>query len=204
MLYSFLEGKTSREEIARMRICSLENCEKKHYSKGYCKSHYRKLVNDDHKKRWEKIKNNSLLYRIYLNNKKKYDAKYRKIHGVYNKPYSEFTLEQKKRSSEQAMRYKREHPEKAKLWDKQSKDRKMFVGNREVVIQRDKEKCCICGMTRQKHYEKYNRDITVDHKDRLGRGTKKEEKNNDLKNLWTLCISCHMKKDGGLNAIRRK
>ena len=75
----------------------------------------------------------------------------------------------------------------------------MFGGNREKVIQRDNETCQACGMTRQQHYEKYERDITVDHTDRRGRGVPIEQKNNDMDNLITLCISCHMRKDGQYN-----
>lgn len=38
------------------------------------------------------------------------------------------------------------------------------------------------------HKEKWGRPITIDHKDR-------DKKNNTMKNLWTLCLSCHGKKD---------
>jgi hypothetical protein len=42
-----------------------------------------------------------------------------------------------------------------------------FDGKREAVIERDG--CCVyCGMTREQHYKKYNRDICIHHKD--GRG----------------------------------
>jgi 5-methylcytosine-specific restriction endonuclease McrA len=187
-----------------MRFCTSESCQKKHYSKGYCKSHYRKFINNDHKKRWEKIRNDPIRYRAYLDNKKKYDDKYRSTHKIKSKLWKELSPEQKRRSSISAIEYKRRNPEEAKKWDKQAKDKRLFGGLREIVIQRDRERCCQCGMTRQQHYEKYHRDITVDHKNRKGRGVKKDEQDNTLENLWTLCISCHMKKDGGLNALRKK
>lgn len=152
-------------------------------------------------KRYEdKRKNDPLRYAARLEKRKKWDAKYREIHGSHNKLYSELTPKQKRRSSEQAMAYKKRNPEKTRLWHKKANDKRLFGGLREIVIQRDSEKCCMCGVTRQQHYEKYHRDITVDHKNRKGRGVKKEEKDNTLENLWTLCISCHMKKDGGRNA----
>lgn len=74
-----------------------------------------------------------------------------------------------------------------------------FGGNRELVIQRDREQCVLCGMTRVAHKEKYGRDITVDHIDGQGRYTAKDEQNNNLDNLQTLCLPCHGTKD-----IRRK
>lgn len=74
-------------------------------------------------------------------------------------------------------------------------DRSRFGNNREKAIQRDGEKCIQCGMTRQEHKAKFGRDITVDHIDGAGRYTPKSEKNNDMDNLQTLCLSCHGKKD---------
>lgn len=70
-----------------------------------------------------------------------------------------------------------------------------FGKNREAVIQRDNEQCVHCGVTRLQHFEKYGRDITVDHIDGKGRNAPKSEKNNNLNNLQTLCLSCHGKKD---------
>lgn len=71
----------------------------------------------------------------------------------------------------------------------------MYGGNREVVIQRDGEKCVWCGITRQAHKEKYNRDIIVDHIDNNGSSKPSNLKNNNLDNLQTLCLSCNVSKD---------
>lgn len=73
-----------------------------------------------------------------------------------------------------------------------------FAGKREQAIVRDHERCVLCGMTRQEHYNIYQRDITVDHIDGSGCHTSKEKKNNTLENLRTLCLKCH-----GLEDIRR-
>lgn len=86
---------------------------------------------------------------------------------------------------------------------KLERDRLMFGGNREKAIIRDGESCTECGMKRQEHLDKFNRDIIVDHKDRMGHGVNYENKNNDLDNLVTLCLPCHGKKDGNLNRIAR-
>jgi cytochrome c553 len=71
--------------------------------------------------------------------------------------------------------------------------RKRFGGLRERVIQRDDEQCTICGMTRQEHYQKWAKDITVDHMD--GNGRYSPKKNHDIDNMRTLCLSCHGRED---------
>jgi len=79
-----------------------------------------------------------------------------------------------------------------------------FGGVREDVIQRDGEKCVDCGMTRQEHKERWNKDITVDHINRLGSGVSKHLKDNRPENLQTLCCVCHGKKDGKLAWLIRQ
>lgn len=71
-------------------------------------------------------------------------------------------------------------------------NKKRFGGNREIVIQRDGEKCVRCGMTRQAHRTRYRCDISVDHIDGSGRS---QNPNNDLSNLQTLCLVCNVLKD---------
>ena len=78
-------------------------------------------------------------------------------------------------------------------------DKHYFGGNREKAIQRDKEKCVKCGLTRKQHKRKYGRDITVDHIDGKGCRVPKAEKNNSLSNLQTLCSRCHTRKDSKNN-----
>ena len=71
-----------------------------------------------------------------------------------------------------------------------------FGGNREIAIQRDRERCVKCGITRIQHYEKFGFDIHVDHIDGRGAGVKSVKlKNNSLDNLQTLCVTCHAIKD---------
>jgi 5-methylcytosine-specific restriction endonuclease McrA len=79
-------------------------------------------------------------------------------------------------------------------WRK-SRENLRFGGNREIVIQRDGEKCRRCGMTREEHYKLFGRDITVDHINNLGRRTPVGLRDNSLNNLETLCLPCHGKKD---------
>lgn len=64
-----------------------------------------------------------------------------------------------------------------------------FKGSRKKVLKRDKYKCCDCGMSREEHKNKFKRDITLDHIDG-------NRKNNNVRNLKTLCLHCHGRKDG--------
>lgn len=63
---------------------------------------------------------------------------------------------------------------------------KYFRQLREQAILRDKEKCVICGVTREEYKKKKKRDFDVHHIE----GTR-----NDLDNLETLCHTCHVKKE---------
>ena len=38
-------------EHSKMKICNIENCNKKHYGKGYCKNHYYKYCGGKEKRR---------------------------------------------------------------------------------------------------------------------------------------------------------
>jgi hypothetical protein len=67
---------------------------------------------------------------------------------------------------------------------------------REEAIQRDNGKCIECGMEREVHKEKYNKDLSVDHIRRKfidEGGNINDDEANDLGNLRTLCFSCHTK-----------
>lgn len=59
---------------------------------------------------------------------------------------------------------------------------------RPIILKRDGYKCVECGMTDEEHKAKWNRPITIDHKD-------KNRKNNSPENLRTMCLSCHGRKD---------
>ena len=165
-----------------------------------------RLANPEKRKKqwlreWVYLKEDPKRHAEWLEKKKEWDAKYRKTHTIIQKPrpWSSMTEEQRKRKLFTDKQWRLRNKEQVKLIHKKAKDNAQFGGNREKVILRDKETCQMCGITRAEHYNKYNKDITVDHKDRLGRGVKLAEKNNNMENLWTLCISCHMKKDGKPN-----
>lgn len=72
-----------------------------------------------------------------------------------------------------------------------------FDGVRDEVLKRDSYSCVWCGMTNEEHQAKWQKPITVDHMD-------KNENNNSLENLQTLCLSCHGKKDISPDLIEPK
>lgn len=72
-----------------------------------------------------------------------------------------------------------------------------FGGNRQNALERDGFACVKCGMTDEQHKVKWSRPITVDHKDR-------NEKNNALDNLQTLCLRCHGRKDISPKLVRQQ
>lgn len=84
-----------------------------------------------------------------------------------------------------------------KIW----RDNFFFGGNRKRVLERDGYKCIVCGMTDEEHRKKWGRGITIDHFDGFGRNSK--IKNNDMDNLYTMCLSCHGRKDK-LRGLKRK
>lgn len=71
--------------------------------------------------------------------------------------------------------------------------RARFGGNRDKVLKRDDHACQICGMTDEEHRNKWGVEITIDHMD--GRGRNSTNKNHEMENLWTLCRSCHGRRD---------
>ena len=75
------------------------------------------------------------------------------------------------------------HTEKYKESRKKRADKQRFGGNRIKALERDNYKCVVCGS---------DYCVQVHHKDGLGRNKPKEQKNNDLDNLITLCARCHI------------
>ena len=61
-------------------------------------------------------------------------------------------------------------------------------GLRQDVLVRDDFRCVECGMTDVEHKAKWNRPITIDHKD-------KDRSHNTMENLQTMCLTCHGRKD---------
>lgn len=84
--------------------------------------------------------------------------------------------------------------EKLRAREFRKKNNARFGGLRVTVLERDNYQCVECGMTQAKHLALWNKSLTIDHINNLGRTTKKPD--NRLDNLQTLCLRCHGKKDG--------
>ena len=87
-------------------------------------------------------------------------------------------------------KWRAENPERSKMLDDLSRDRKRFGGNKQKALERDNFQCQECGMTQEQHFILYNHSLAVHHID--GKGHDCVVKNNDLDNLITLCFRCHM------------
>ncbi len=170
-----------------MKNCLIKDCEEKYYAKNYCRNHYRVLVNNEGSRYFQRNKNDK---EFLLKRKISRDKHYQKVKD---------TQKYKKRNSEKHRRQYLKDKERIKEKTKNWTNKNRFNGLRETVILRDKEKCVSCGMTREEHFKKWNKDITVDHINRLGRGVDFNKKDNRMENLQTLCMKCHGKKDGKIN-----
>lgn len=84
--------------------------------------------------------------------------------------------------------YSREYAQRdyVKKRSKIASDIKIYDGNREKAIERDKYKCVECGINREDCQERYGKDFFIRHIDN-------DKTNNNLENLKTLCYGCFQK-----------
>lgn len=75
--------------------------------------------------------------------------------------------------------------EKIKRYQYEQRDKNNFGGNRENALIRDNYTCQSCGKTKED-----GKKIIVHHID--GNGWAKDNMNNELENMITLCVQCHM------------
>jgi 5-methylcytosine-specific restriction endonuclease McrA len=124
----------------------------------------------------------------------KTDAKHM-AHGLCHRCY----LQQYQRQNRMTLRqykhnwYMRNHAVML-LRNRQAREQRWFAGQRDAVLARDKHTCQQCGATTQ---------LVVHHIDNTGRNC--AQPNNELRNLTTLCRSCHVgvhRKQ--INAARRR
>ncbi len=93
---------------------------------------------------------------------------------------------------------KGEYNRKAKIYRDNNKDKMkeswnktMFDGKKDQVLERDNWECQVCGMSQEKSIELFNRELSIHHIDGKGAYIPKEQKNNDINNLITMCMRCH-------------
>ncbi len=183
-----------------MKKCSKDGCSERYYAKGYCRNHYRTIINQESKKYWGKILKDERLHEGRRNSFKKW---YSKIKDTdYNKErnqkhWAEWYPKNKEKFIKYVKKWKKLLPiEKLKEYRQKDNATREFGSwkLREFIIQRDGEKCIRCGITREEHKKRWNQDLHVDHKDNYGRNVIKEAKNNKQENLGTFCIRCHRSK----------
>ncbi len=179
--------------------CCVEECTHKYYASGYCRNHYRTIVNKESQRRWQKAKADPLLYQKLRVSQKKWEAKMKGTEYMRTKnrkaSYKNYHKDGKRR--EYLNKWKANlSEEKLKEYKRKDEYTRHFGSwkTREAAIIRDGEKCTECGITRKEHLEKWKQDLHVDHIDNYGRNLIKSSKNNKLENLKTYCIRCHRRK----------
>lgn len=69
-----------------------------------------------------------------------------------------------------------------------------WLSQRRATVERDNYECQDCGLTREEHYEQYGSDLEVHHKTPI-RTFEDTSDANQLANLITVCMNCHMKRE---------
>lgn len=111
----------------------------------------------------------------------------------YNKDYAKKYRETHRAEINESNRlYRLNHKELSAKWQGKYRDSLRFAGLRSKVLNRDGWKCTACGMTNDDHILKWNRQLTLHHRNGKGRYSIADNK---LSNLQTLCLSCHGKID---------
>lgn len=151
-----------------MKSCLVKYCKRVYLAKGFCRMHYLRWHRGYDIGSLEPRKKPNGTYSRYLKGK----------HEWYDKNMPNILA-----------RKWREENYKTVV----SMNRYRFGGMKEDVLKRDQYKCQICGMSNENHKKRYGNNISVDHID--GSGRDEEKMNNNISNLWTLCLSCHGRKD---------
>jgi len=97
------------------------------------------------------------------------------------------------KAKEDAARYEKLR-ERSRAAQQKYRDELLYGGNRDKVLERDGYKCTVCGATKS---------LAIHHIDQNGWFKPREEKNNDIDNLITLCFKCHAKLHRELEQLER-
>jgi hypothetical protein len=118
---------------------------------------------------------------------KKYREKNREKRRIYNRMHSKTNREY---YNEWKRQWKLNNPN---LYLKMTSDvlNKVHGFLRDKVLKRDNYTCRFCGLTNEEHIKKWGSRINVHHKD--GEGTCSDNPNNIMRNMITVCKSCHTK-----------
>jgi hypothetical protein len=165
-------------------ICTKCGSTEKYYAKGLCGPCYQQE-----------------LYKIKKSRPKFIEDKKRNSRNTYLKYKNKILARQKQRRLENpklfsdrvklVMQRKRAELKEMGI---NPNDGFLFGGNKSLVYKRDGYICQDCGITNAESIKQFNRQLNIHHIDGNGanRNTK-DEKNNDITNLITLCPACHTK-----------
>jgi 5-methylcytosine-specific restriction endonuclease McrA len=99
-------------------------------------------------------------------------------------PQKKCTSCQKQHEIEKILQWSQRNKDKLIQYQKNARDNYLFDGNRKFALERDNFTCQHCKTTI---------DLQVHHIDGKGTTTPREQRNNALDNLISLCRSCHTK-----------
>lgn len=152
-----------------INICSVSGCNRKARARNLCHAHLSRFY------RYNDLRENQPIGKPGFKNRLKLGVKKGIGPKLYNRLYGRLYKKRTGYKSISAMHKLR------------------FGGLRIKVLKRDNYTCQICGMTNKEHRKEFGREITLDHIDGNGRCSK--EKNHSSRNLWTLCLRCHGRRD---------
>ena len=116
------------------------------------------------------------------------------------------TMKNKLTPAEKSRIYRKNNPEKVKVYNKMRYERDIdkikayqtkfrdelrFSGQSEEVFERDGWECRECGMSQEQSIILFNRRLYIHHIDENGSGVIPEKRNHQMDNLITLCSRCH-------------
>jgi 5-methylcytosine-specific restriction endonuclease McrA len=140
-------------------------CGNKVHARNMCRSHYRKVIGEN-KRRWLKVKNDERLSQVLKESVKRYRQ-------------TDAYRESKKKSDR---KYYEKNKDELLEYRSRLREHERFGVSRETILKRDGYKCNNC---------KSEEDLVIHHIN--GKGRSVDIPDNDLRNLVTLCRSCHMK-----------
>lgn len=191
-----------------MNFCTIESCGKTYYARGWCRMHYR-ILSEENKKRWQKVKKDSTLrqkakeanknwYEKVKNTEKYKEFNRKRSHNYYHKSEfrKKYLYQWKENLSEDK---KKEYQKKDNFYGHRRRAQKTNNGGTHTLkewedLKRFYNYMCLCC----KRFEPEIK-LTEDHIIPLNKhGT------DDINNIQPLCYSCNCRKFTQIKDYRPK